>query len=108
MKEIRTMEQWEYVRSQSENEPVLLLKHSSTCPISAAGYQVFNKYNTDIPKYYLVVQRSRPVSREVEGALSVQHESPQLLLLKEGEAVWHASHYDINQMNIKAAVEAHR
>ena len=106
MKEIRTMDQWEYVRNQSKEEPVFLLKHSSTCPISAAGYREFDKYKTDIPKYYLIVQRSRPLSREVESELSVQHESPQLLLLKGGEAVWHVSHYGISQANIKSAVDA--
>jgi bacillithiol system protein YtxJ len=106
MKEIKSMEEWEDVRSQSNKEPIFLMKHSSTCPISAAGYQEFDKFETDIPKYYLIVQKSRPVSQEVESELSVQHQSPQLLLLKDGEAVWHASHYDINSHKIKSAVEA--
>ena len=63
MKEIQSMEEWEYVRNQSKKEPVFLMKHSSTCPISAAGYREFDKFETDIPKYYLIVQRSRPLSQ---------------------------------------------
>lgn len=106
MKEIRTMEEWERVRDQSQNELVFLMKHSSTCPISAAGYQVFKQYETDIPKYYLIVQRSRPLSNEVESELGIQHESPQLFLMKDGEAAWNASHYGISELNIKSAVEA--
>ncbi|MFC5601841.1 bacillithiol system redox-active protein YtxJ [Sporosarcina koreensis] len=106
MKEIRSMEDWERVRDQSQNEPVFLMKHSATCPVSAAGYQVFEKYETDIPKYYLIVQRSRPLSNEVESELGIQHESPQLFLMKDGEAVWHASHYGISEFHIKSAVKA--
>lgn len=106
MKEIRSMEDWEHVRSESEEGLVFLLKHSSTCPISAAGYREFERFETDIPKYYLIVQRSRALSNEIESELSIQHESPQLFLMKDGEAVWHASHYKISQSNIKTAVEA--
>ncbi|MCM3710571.1 bacillithiol system redox-active protein YtxJ [Sporosarcina luteola] len=106
MKEIRSMEEWEQLRNQSQKEPVFLIKHSSTCPISAAGYRAFDQFETDIPKYYLIVQRSRRLSNDIESELSIQHESPQLFLLKDGEAVWHASHYEISQSNIKAAVES--
>ncbi|MFS0689510.1 bacillithiol system redox-active protein YtxJ [Sporosarcina sp. 179-K 8C2 HS] len=106
MKEIRSIEEWEQVRSQSNKEPVFLMKHSSTCPISAAGYREFDRFETEIPKYYLIVQRSRSLSNEIESDLSIQHESPQLFLLKDGEAAWHASHYKISQSNIKSAVEA--
>lgn len=106
MKEIRSMEEWEHVRNQSQNEPVFLMKHSSTCPISSAGYRVFERYETDIPKYYLIVQRSRSLSNEIESELGIQHESPQLFLMKDGEAAWHASHYKISEHNIKSAVEA--
>lgn len=106
MKEIKSMEEWEHVRDQSKKEPVFLMKHSSTCPISAAGYRVFEQYETDIPKYYLIVQRSRRLSNEVESELGIQHESPQLFLLKNGEAVWNESHYGISQSNIKSAAEA--
>ncbi|MCG7343429.1 bacillithiol system redox-active protein YtxJ [Sporosarcina sp. ACRSL] len=106
MKEIHSMEEWESVRNESKTEPVFLMKHSSTCPISAAGYQEFNKLETDYQKYYLVVQNSRPLSSAVESDLGIRHESPQLFLLKDGEAVWHTSHHNINQSNIKSAVEA--
>lgn len=106
MKEIRSMEEWEHVRKQSKEEPVFLMKHSSTCPISAARYREFERFETDIPKYYLIVQRSRALSNGVESELAIQHESPQLFLIKEGEAVWHESHYGISQSNIKTAIES--
>ncbi len=106
MKEIRSIEEWEEIRNQSKREPVFLMKHSSTCPISAAGYRAFAKFETEIPKYVLIVQRSRKLSNEVESELGIQHESPQLFLLKDGEAVWHASHSKISQRNMKSAVEA--
>jgi bacillithiol system protein YtxJ len=106
VKEITSMEDWDHVWNQSKKEPVFLMKHSSTCPISAAGYRVFARFETDIPKYILIVQRSRRLSNEVGSILGIRHESPQLFLLKDGEAVWHASHYRISQSNIKSAIEA--
>ncbi|MDW0116649.1 bacillithiol system redox-active protein YtxJ [Sporosarcina thermotolerans] len=106
MKKIQSITEWHSIIDQSKNEPVFLLKHSSTCSISAAGYRAFEGFDTDIPKYYLVVQTNRPLSSEVASGLGIRHESPQLFLLKDGKAVWHASHYSISQSKIKSAVEA--
>lgn len=106
MKEIKSIEEWESVIEQSKAESVFLLKHSSTCPVSAAGYHAFEKFETDIPKYFLVVQASRPLSNEVASDLGIRHESPQLFLLKDGKAVWNASHYSISKSKIELAVEA--
>ncbi|MDN4606635.1 bacillithiol system redox-active protein YtxJ [Sporosarcina highlanderae] len=106
MKKIQSIAEWHSIVEQSENEPVFLLKHSSTCPISAAGYRAFEGFETRIPKYYLVVQTSRPLSNEVASDLGIRHESPQLFLLKDGKAAWHASHYSISHAKIKSAVHA--
>lgn len=105
MKKIQSSTELHSIIDRSNKEPVFLLKHSQTCSISAAGYRAFEGFDTDIPKYYLIVQTSRPLSNEVASALGIRHESPQLFLLKDGKAVWHASHYSISQSKIKSAVE---
>jgi bacillithiol system protein YtxJ len=99
------MNEWYDVLEKSKEEPLLVLKHSTTCPISAAAYQAFGASTADVPKYFLKVQDSRPVSNEIEENLGIQHQSPQLFLLKDGKAVWQATHHAIRQSEVDKAVE---
>lgn len=105
MKELKTIGEWNDVLEQSKEGPLLVLKHSTTCPISSAAYSEFETVTTDVPKYFLKVRESRPVSDEIESNLRVTHASPQLFLLKDGEAVWQATHYSIKGSQIERAVE---
>ena len=105
MKELTTVSEWNDVLEQSKEGPLLVLKHSTTCPISAAAYSQFETVTTDAPKYFLKVSESRPVSNEIESNLGVAHASPQLFLLKDGEAVWQATHHSIQGTAIERAVE---
>ncbi|REB07979.1 bacillithiol system redox-active protein YtxJ [Sporosarcina sp. BI001-red] len=107
MQELHTIEDWNRVVEQSNHhDPVLVIKHSTTCPISAAGYREFQSFETKIPKYCVIVQTSKDVSRKIDEDTGVKHESPQAILMKNGEVVWHAAHYDIQQSNLKKAVSA--
>ncbi|WP_186672761.1 bacillithiol system redox-active protein YtxJ [Sporosarcina sp. BP05] len=105
MKELRTVNEWYDVLEQSKENPLFVLKHSTTCPISAAAYNAFESSAVGIPKYFLKVQERRPVSNEIESNLRVEHQSPQLFLLKDGQAVWQATHYSISGSKIGKAVE---
>lgn len=108
MQEIYTTEEWDEVLDQSNEKLVLMLKHSSTCPVSASAFNAFHRTETDFPKYYLVVQKSRPLSQEIERELEIRHESPQLFLLKDGKAVWKATHYSIMEPAITKAIQEHQ
>jgi bacillithiol system protein YtxJ len=79
--------------ARSHEKPVLLFKHSNTCPISARAYRQMQEVGS--PVSIVVVQQSRDISREVESRTGVQHETPQALVLRNGEAVWSASHFEI-------------
>lgn len=105
LKELVSIEEWEDVLEQSKNETVLVLKHSTTCPISSHAYARVDGFDTAIPKFFLKVRESRPVSNEIESALGVVHQSPQLFILKDGEAVYNASHTVISEAGIKRALE---
>ncbi|WP_153731162.1 bacillithiol system redox-active protein YtxJ [Sporosarcina obsidiansis] len=105
MQEIYTTEEWDDLLEQSNEVPVLLMKHSSTCPISSAAFNAYHHVETDLPKYYLVVQKSRPLSREIEQDMQIRHESPQLFLLKDGKVVWQATHYSIREPAITQAIQ---
>lgn len=92
LKELQSIEEWNDVLEKSKEGPLLVLKHSTTCPISTAAYSRVEAYETDMPKYFLTVQDSRPVSNHMAEQLDVVHQSPQLFILNEGKAVWNASH----------------
>src|ERR1041384_2024976 len=61
--------------TRSESEPVILFKHSLTCPVSARAYRQMSELAA--PVSLVVIQEARAVSREVEQLTGVQHESPQ-------------------------------
>ena len=104
MKELKTIEEWNDVVDESNDHPILVIKHSTTCPISAAGYKAFQSFETNLPKYCVIVQTSKDVSQKIAEDVQLKHESPQAILLKNKKAVWNASHYDINESNLEKAV----
>jgi bacillithiol system protein YtxJ len=98
---LSTVEDFEKAMVQS-NE-FLLMKHSLTCPISSAAYEEYEKFEEEhpsIPTYYLYVQDDRPLSNYIAETYSVQHESPQALLFKNGKVVWNASHWKITYSSL--------
>lgn len=102
--EILTLQEWEEALKKSNDKPVLIFKHSTTCPVSAAAYKEFTSTETDVDSYLVKVIESRSVSNEIERKVGIQHKSPQIILLANEEAVWHASHWDITEANIGEAV----
>ncbi|CAM3550237.1 MULTISPECIES: bacillithiol system redox-active protein YtxJ [Saccharibacillus] len=108
--EIDLSEQWESLLAQSGEQAVLLLKHSTACPISGAAFKEFKVY-TRKPKRPIVcalvkVIECRAVSNDIEEALGIKHESPQALLIQSGKVLWHASHWDITYERIEQQVNA--
>ncbi len=86
----------------SERQPVILFKHSTTCPISAAAYQQMSDYDGAVS--LIIVQNARDVSRKVEALTGIRHESPQAIIINKGKAVWSASHLKIKTSAIESAV----
>jgi len=77
---------------------LVLLKHSLTCPISAAIYADVVDFLADRPKvpaYVIPVQTQRKAANQVEERTGVPHESPQLLVIRGGKVVASASHFGI-------------
>ncbi len=97
--------------ARSQETPVLLFKHSLTCPISSAALRQYQQFLQDRPDgdatvYTLVeIQKAREVSSEIAQRTGVRHESPQALLLRGGEVAWHASHWSIKAGALASAVD---
>jgi bacillithiol system protein YtxJ len=92
----------EQLFERSNAEPVLLFKHSNSCPISARAYRQMQ--GVKVPVAILVVQDDRELSRDVATRTGVRHETPQALVLRNGRAVWAASHFDISADAVEQAV----
>jgi len=85
---------------------VLLFKHSSRCPISAAAreeYDAFRQDSPDVPTLFVDVIEDRATARAIADLSGVRHESPQAILFEQGRAVWNASHDRITRGSLHAA-----
>jgi bacillithiol system protein YtxJ len=96
----------ESLMSDSKQKPVIVFKHSNACSISARAYREMEKMEADVN--ILVVQSARDVSRELANLTGVRHETPQVIVLRDGKAVWNASHFDVQAGAVAEAVESHR
>jgi|SRR5690625_1674876 len=109
-KDLHTNEEWEQVWESSTDKPVLVFKHSTTCPISARAFGQYEAYlesaDQDFDSYLVKVIEDRPVSNHIAEATSVKHESPQIFLIRDKEVHWHTSHSKITVESIGEAVES--
>jgi len=88
----------------SNKEPILIFKHSLTCPISANAYNGIEEGNKKdlipYPIYLVIVQKERNLSNEIAQTFGITHESPQIILIKNGKALYNTSHRNIQVKNI--------
>jgi bacillithiol system protein YtxJ len=98
--ELNTIEKLQAAIEESRIRPVLLFKHSTSCGISAGVFREVRMLDGDIN--VIIVQTDRHISNEVERHTGVKHQSPQAIVLRHGEAVYHASHYDITAEDINS------
>ena len=92
------------ITDRSRERTVVVFKHSLTCPISARAYEQMAEFDGEVA--LIEVQRARELSREIESRLGVAHESPQVLVLRNGRVVWNASHFKITATAVAEAVRA--
>lgn len=93
---------FEELASRSKDRPVVIFKHSLTCPISAAAYEQMAEFDGEIA--LIEVQRARELSTEIENRFGIAHESPQVIVLRNGQVVWNASHFKITADAVVEAV----
>lgn len=94
---LATEDDWTKAREASQHRPVLIFKHSSACPISADANDEMATLadTTDVPVYRVVVQEHRAISDMIEDALQVKHETPQAIVMRDGDAVFDTSHFNV-------------
>lgn len=94
--------QLEQIREKSKEIPQVIFKHSTRCSISSVAFQRFEKASqpAGIEFYLLDLLSYRDVSNKIAQSFGVNHESPQVLLIKNGECVYDDSHLGISLRDI--------
>lgn len=95
----------ENLLTDSKRKPVIVFKHSNACSISARAYREMEKFDGQVN--ILEVQSAREVSSELANLTGIRHETPQVIVLKDGKAVWNASHFDVTAGDVAKAVQSH-
>lgn len=94
--------QLENIIQESNQTTVGIFKHSTRCSISSTALDRLERnwakaeQKGGLKMYYLDLIAHRDISNKIATDLGVEHESPQFILLKNGEVVYHESHYGIN------------
>lgn len=79
----------------------LLFLHDPGCPISRVAYREMEQLGGDVP--LVDVRFAQDVSRTIATRTGIRHESPQVIVLRDGAPVWSASHYGITTNDVRAA-----
>lgn len=99
-KRLTSLGQLDQIAKDSKSKPVAIFKHSTTCGISRMVLrQLESQYDIDpahLDLYYLDLKAYREVSNEVAIRFQVLHQSPQMILIKNGTAVYADSHGNIH------------
>jgi bacillithiol system protein YtxJ len=88
----------------SNEKPVLIFKHSTRCSISRMALKQFeNEFDLldKVTPYFLDLLEFRAISNEIATRFNVMHQSPQLLLIKNGNVMYHVSHDSIDAQELK-------
>ncbi len=89
---------------KSQNKPSIIFKHSTRCHISNMALKFFEKEwddSKDVNLYFLDIIAHRSISSKVAETFQVHHESPQVILVKNGDCILDASHQDISAKELE-------
>ena len=103
---VESVEQLKDILLNDSEKPKLLFKHSTRCSISSmAKSRLEREWNLDnVQPWYLDLIAYRNVSNAIASQLGIDHQSPQAILLKDGEVVHDSSHNSISVSNISKHV----
>ena len=97
---LTSLDQLENISKESHIKPVAIFKHSTRCGISRMALRQFEKQlnieMSSVKLYYLDLLLYRDISNEIASGFKVSHQSPQLIILKNGKAIHKSSHHDID------------
>ena len=95
----------DHIISLSNEQPILLFKHSTRCSISATALQRLERnwneaLSGNIKPFYIDLIEHRELSNAIATAFNIEHQSPQVLIIKNGTCIYNASHLGISFANM--------
>lgn len=103
---LTSIDQLQIIKVESESQPVLIYKHSTRCGISSMVLGRLEREWTEdlsgMKSYFLDLITYREVSNAIQEVFGVYHESPQVIIIKNGKAVYDASHMSISAEALKS------
>lgn len=98
---LNSVEQLTEIDEKSKNKVQVLFKHSTRCSVSTFAKRILtSEYSDEIKSkadvYYLDLIAFREVSNLIAAKYCVAHESPQILVIKDGKCIFNASHSDVS------------
>ena len=106
--DLTELQQLDVIVEESATTPVILFKHSTRCSVSRMALKGFeNEYNIEeesAKPYFLDLIAHRDVSNEIASRFMVTHQSPQVIVVKNGKAVYNASHDSIDAGTVKGKI----
>jgi bacillithiol system protein YtxJ len=107
---LESSDQLDALMVESRERPVVIFKHSPTCGTSAQAFdELSDLLGEDGVAVHLVnVLYNRPLSQAIGARFGVRHESPQVLVLVDGDVRWHGSHYRVTADAVRKAVVSSR
>ncbi|PCI94776.1 MAG: thioredoxin family protein [Flavobacteriales bacterium] len=91
-------------KSFQTNIGVAIFKHSTRCSISSVAKKRLESswsFNQELPAYHLDLLQYRNLSNSIAERFNIQHESPQVLIIKNGECIYDASHLAISVKDLE-------
>ena len=97
LQELKTSD--EFNKKLGSGERFYIFKHSTRCNVSEGAHSKIQTFlnSTEVPVYLVYVVENRSLSNEIEDVTGVRHESPQLLVIENGNVVAHTSHFKIDE-----------
>ncbi len=96
---LTSIEELDEIKEKSKEKTQAIFKHSTRCGISSMVIRQFEAeydLDTNADVYYLDLLNHRPISLAIAEKFQVQHQSPQLIVIKNGKVVYHDSHHSIS------------
>lgn len=104
--QLTNVQQLEEIKQKSKERPQVIFKHSTRCSVSSMAKHRLEKkeFPREADFYYLDLIANRSISSQIEQDFNVYHESPQVLVIKDGKCVYDESHSGISMEDIKEQV----
>lgn len=99
--ELNDIKQLDEIAAASHTKAQIIFKHSTQCNISADALTEMNRFESEA--WYLDLLAHRDISNQIAEQFGIRHQSPQVLIIKNNEVVYHESHWRIKAEVIQEA-----